>query len=49
MCNDHGLGKAIDKTFGSYDEFMVEFKDITKLNELLGWTWLAYNNKTKSL
>jgi len=49
MCKEHGLDKAINQKWGSYEKFMEEFKESTKKNEPHGWTWLAYNYEKEEL
>lgn len=40
----HKLGKAIDKAFGSFDEFKDQFTDAAGGNFGSGWTWLVKNS-----
>lgn len=41
-----GLADAIDKSFGSFDEFKEEFTQAAKSRFGSGWAWLCYKGKS---
>mmetsp|Transcript_89974 Transcript_89974/g.160149 ORF Transcript_89974/g.160149 Transcript_89974/m.160149 type:complete len:222 (-) Transcript_89974:195-860(-) len=43
------LGAAIDKEFGSFDEFKTQFSQTAATVFGSGWAWLSLNKKTKKV
>ncbi|MEX1012979.1 MAG: Fe-Mn family superoxide dismutase [Waddliaceae bacterium] len=43
------LAKAIDETFGSLDQFISKFNDVTAPVQGSGWGWLGYNKEKKRI
>ena len=47
--NESYLGKSINETFGSFDNFISKFNKIAGEIQGSGWTWLALDQLTKKL
>ncbi|KAJ3521194.1 hypothetical protein NMY22_g12414 [Coprinellus aureogranulatus] len=47
--NDGPLKKAIERDFGSVEEFKKQFNTTTAAIQGSGWGWLGFNNKTNKL